>query len=378
MTGISSGYLDHNATTPVRPEVATAVADALAETGNPSSMHCFGREMRRRLENARERVAALVGAAPAEIVFTSGGTEANVLAIRGSGRRRILISAIEHASVQAAAVEAERIPVSSDGVVDCAALEAMLSVDPTPALVAVMLANNETGVIQMVGEVVDLARRHGALVHCDAVQAAGKLPLDVNALGVHFLIVSAHKIGGPAGSGALVVRDETPLAAELQGGGQERGRRAGTENLAGIVGFGVAADIALSELSTAARLARWRDDLERRITALAPDARIFGAGAARLANTSCLAMPGVTSAVQLMAFDLAGLAVSAGSACSSGKIARSHVLKAMGVGIEEAASAIRVSLGWTTTVQDIDRFVEAWSALYARVGAKLRQPAPAA
>jgi cysteine desulfurase len=374
----SSGYLDHNATTPVRPQVATAVAAALAVTGNPSSMHRFGREMRRRLENARERVAALVGAAPAEVVFTSGGTEANALAIRGSGRRRVLISSIEHASVQAAAGAAERIPVTGDGILDCGALGAMLKADPTPALVAVMLANNETGVIQNIGEVVDLARRHGALVHCDAVQAAGKLPLDVKALGVHFLSVSAHKIGGLAGSGALVVRGETPLAAELQGGGQERGRRAGTENLAGIVGFGVAADIALSELSSAVRLAHWRDDLERRITTLAPDARIFGAGAARLANTSCLAMPGVTSAVQLMAFDLAGLAVSAGSACSSGKIARSHVLRAMGVGAEEAASAIRVSLGWTTTAQDIDRFVAAWSALYARVGAKLRHPAPAA
>jgi cysteine desulfurase len=371
----SSGYLDHNATTPVRPQAAAAVAATLAVTGNPSSMHRFGREMRRRLEDARERVAALVGAAPAEIVFTSGGTEANALAIRGSGRRRVLISAIEHASVQAAAGAAGRIPVTSDGEIDCGALEAMLSADSTPALIAVMLANNETGVIQKVGEVVDVARRHGALVHCDAVQAAGKLPLDARALGVHFLSVSAHKIGGPAGSGALVARGETPLAAELQGGGQERGRRAGTENLAGIVGFGVAAEIAVTELSAAARLARWRDDLERRITALAPDARIFGAGAARLDNTSCLAMPGVTSAVQLMAFDLAGLAVSAGSACSSGKIARSHVLRAMGVGAEEAASAIRVSLGWTTTVQDIDRFVDAWNALYVRAGARLRQPA---
>jgi cysteine desulfurase len=380
MAGImaSSGYLDHNATTPVRPQAAAAVAAALAVTGNPSSMHRFGREMRRRLEEARERVAALVGAVPAEIVFTSGGTEANALAIRGSGRRRVLISAIEHASVQAAARAAEHIPVTTDGIIDCDALEAMLSADPTPALIAVMLANNETGVIQKVGEVVDLARRHGALVHCDAVQAAGKLPLNATALGVHFLSVSAHKIGGPAGSGALVVRGETPLAAELQGGGQERGRRAGTENLPGIAGFGMAADIALSELPAADRLARWRDDLERRVTALAPDARIFGAGAARLANTSCLAMPGVTSAVQLMAFDLAGLAVSAGSACSSGKIARSHVLRAMGVGAEEAASAIRVSLGWTTTLEDIDRLVGAWDALYVRAGARLRHAAPAA
>ena len=380
MAGVmnSSGYLDHNATTPVRPQAAAAVAAALALTGNPSSVHRFGREMRRRLEEARERVAALVGAAPAEIVFTSGGTEANALAIRGSGRRRVLISAIEHASVQAAAGAAEHVRVTEDGVIDCGALEAMLSADPAPALIAVMLANNETGVIQKIDEVVDLARRHGALVHCDAVQAAGKLPLNAIALGVDFLSVSAHKIGGPAGSGALFVRGETPLVAELQGGGQERGRRAGTENLAGIVGFGVAAEIALSELSEADRLARWRDDLERRVTGSAPDARIFGASAARLPNTSCLAMPGVTSAVQLMVFDLAGLAVSAGSACSSGKIARSHVLRAMGIGAEEAARAIRVSLGWTTTMQDINRFVGAWDALCARAGARLRHTAPAA
>ena len=314
----SSGYLDHNATTPVRPQAAAAAAAVLAATGNPSSVHRFGREMRRRLEDARERVAALVGAAPAEIVFTSGGTEANALAIRGSGRRRVLISAIEHPSVQAAASTSEHIPVTNEGVIDCDALEAMLSADSTPALIAVMLANNETGVIQKVGEVVDLARRHGALVHCDAVQAAGKLTLNATALGVHFLSVSAHKIGGPAGSGALVVQGETPLAAALRGGGQERGRRAGTENLAGIVGFGAAADITSAELCAAGRLACWRDDLERRVTALAPGARIFGAGAARLPNTSCLAMPGVTSAVQVMAFDLVGLALSAGAACSSG------------------------------------------------------------
>jgi cysteine desulfurase len=372
------GYLDHNATTPVRPEAAAAAAAILAMTGNPSSIHRFGREMRRRLEDARERIAGLVSAAPAEIVFTSGGTEANALAVRGSGRRRVLVSAIEHASVQAAVGGAEPVAVDGDGVIDCGALEAMLDADPTPALIAVMLANNETGVIQPVAEVAALARRHGALVHCDAVQAAGKIPIDADALGVHFLSISGHKIGGPAGSGALVVRGDAPLAAELGGGGQERGRRAGTENLAGIVGFGVAAEIAAADLSVAGRLARWRDDLERRVVALAPAAAIFGASVARLPNTSCLAMPGVTSAVQLMAFDLAGLAVSAGSACSSGKIARSHVLEAMGVSADEAANAIRVSLGWTTTLQEIDRLVGAWGALYTRAGERGRRAVPAA
>jgi cysteine desulfurase len=364
------GYLDHNATTPVRAEAAAAAAEVLAMTGNPSSVHRFGRQMRRRLEDARARVAGLVCGDPAEIVFTSGGTEANALAIRGSGRRRLLVSAIEHASVQAAAgfAGAESIPVDGDGVLDCEALDAMLRAHPAPALIAVMLANNETGVIQPVAEVTALARRYGALVHCDAVQAAGKMPIDAAALGVDFMSISAHKLGGPAGSGALVVRGGAPLAAELGGGGQERGRRAGTENLAGIVGFGVAAEIAAANLATADRLSRWRDEIEQHVTRLAPATRIFGGGAARLPNTSCLAMPGVNSAVQLMAFDLDGMAVSAGSACSSGKIARSHVLEAMGVAAGEAANAIRVSLGWTTTLPEIDAFVSAWSALYARAG----------
>lgn len=372
-----SGYLDHNATTPVRPEAAAAVADVLAMTGNPSSVHRFGREMRRRLEDAREQVAALVGAVPAEVVFTSGGTEANALAIRGSGRPRILISAIEHASVMAVAWD-ERIPVDARGVLDCGALEVILQADPAPALIAVMLANNETGVIQPIAEVTALARRYGALVHCDAVQAAGKIPIDVGALGVDILSLSAHKLGGPAGCGALIVRQGTAITAELGGGGQERGRRAGTENLAGITGFGVAAEMAAASFDAADQWARWRDELERRVIELAPATRIFGADAARLPNTSCLAMPAVSSTIQLMTFDLAGLAVSAGSACSSGKIARSHVLAAMGVPAAEADRAIRVSLGWTTRAEDIERFICTWSALYVRSRAGASPAAPAA
>lgn len=373
-----SGYLDHNATTPIRPEAAAAAQEVWAMTGNPSSVHRFGREMRGRLEDARERVAALVRAVPAEVVFTSGGTEANALAIRGSGRSRILVSGIEHASVRAASARCEPVPVDGNGVLDCRALAAMLAADPAPALVAVMLANNETGVIQPIAEVTALARKHGALVHCDAVQAAGKIPIDAGALGADFISLSAHKIGGPAGAGALIVRQGAPITAELGGGGQERGRRAGTENVAGVAGFGVAAEIAAANGGVADQWRRWRDDLERRLTGLAPQTRIFGAGATRLPNTSCLAMPGVSSAIQLMTFDLAGLAVSAGSACSSGKIARSHVLEAMGVPAAEAAGAIRVSFGWTTTVEDIDGLVSAWSALYARSGARSERSAPAA
>jgi cysteine desulfurase len=358
-------YLDYNATAPVRPAVATAMAEALATVGNPSSVHGFGRAARARLETAREQVATLVGARPAQVVFTSGGTEANNLALTGVGRARVLVSAIEHDSVLKAAA-AEAIPVDCGGIVDLSALERLLAARAEPALVALMLANNETGVIQPVAEASRIAHASGALLHCDAVQAAGKIAVDFAALGVDSLSLSAHKIGGPAGVGALVVADHLHLVAQQRGGGQERGRRAGTENLAGIVGFGVAAEIAAAELGATARLADLRDDLERRALAAVPGAILFGRDAARLSNTSCLALPGVSSELQVMALDLAGVAVSAGSACSSGKVQPSHVLRAMGADAATAGSAIRVSLGWRSTAEDVDRFLEAWCALAAR------------
>jgi cysteine desulfurase len=357
-------YLDYNATTPVRPAVASAMAEVLATVGNPSSVHGFGRAARARLETAREQVAALVGARPAQLAFTSGGTEANNLALTGSGRERILVTAIEHDSVLKA-TDAETIPVGRNGVIDLAALERMLATR-RPAMVAVMLANNETGVIQPVAEAARIAHASAALLHCDAVQAGGKMAIDFNALGADLMTLSAHKMGGPAGVGALVAADHVNLAARQRGGGQERGRRAGTENLLGIVGFGAAAEIAAGELGAMARLADLRDDLERRALAAVPGATLFGREAPRLANTSCLALPGVTSEVQVMALDLAGVAVSAGSACSSGKVQPSHVLRAMGADAAMAGSAIRVSLGWRSTAEDVDRFLEAWCALAAR------------
>jgi cysteine desulfurase len=358
-------YLDYNATAPVRPAVATAIAEALASVGNPSSVHGFGRAARARLETSREQVAALVGARPQQVVFTSGGTEANNLGLAGSGRERVLVSAIEHDSVLKAAA-AETIPVDRRGIVDLAALQPMLATQAAPALVAVMLANNETGVIQPLAEAARIAHASGALLHCDAVQAAGKIAVDFNALGVDLMTLSAHKLGGPAGVGALIIADHVSLSAQQRGGGQERGRRAGTENLPGIVGFGVVAGIAAAELGVMARLADLRDDLERRAMAAVPGALVFGRDAPRLANTSCLALPGVTSEVQVMALDLAGVAVSAGSACSSGKVQPSHVLRAMGADAATAGSAIRVSLGWGSTAGDVDRFLEAWCALAAR------------
>ncbi|MSO85464.1 MAG: cysteine desulfurase [Rhodospirillales bacterium] len=363
-------YLDHNATTPIRPEAGRAMAVALARTGNPSSVHRFGRAGRRAVEDAREQIAALVGARPEQTVFTSGGTEANAMALRGAGRARILVSAVEHASVLAARPDAERVPVNPDGVIELDVLEAMLSADSRPALVSIMLANNETGAIQPVARAAEIARRHGALVHCDAIQAAGKVSVDMAGLGAHLLTLSAHKLGGPMGAGALVVEDSVALEALQKGGGQERGLRAGTENVSGIAGFGAAAEAAAAEIEQFGRLAAWRDDLEARARAAVPTAQILAAGALRLPNTSCLALPGVAAETQVIALDLAGVAIGAGSACSSGKVGPSHVLAAMGVGQDIAAAAIRVSFGWSSAAADVERFLEAWTALAARTASR--------
>jgi cysteine desulfurase len=367
-------YLDHNATTPLRPEAAAAMAEALAMTGNPSSVHRFGRHARGKIEAAREAVAALAGARPEGVIFTSGGTEANNLALAGSGRTRILVSAGEHDSILGAVPAAARITLTGEGLVEPAALDARLGESTAPALVSIMLANNETGAIQPFPELARVARSHGALVHCDAVQAAGKLPLDLAALGVDLISLSAHKLGGPPGVGALVLAADIEIAASQRGGGQERGRRAGTENLPGIVGFGAAAQAARAGLGKAAELADLRDRLERGLRQLVPDIRIFAEAAPRLANTCCFAAPGLAAETQVIALDLAGIAVSAGAACSSGKVAPSQVLAAMGAGAA-AAAAIRVSLGWTSEAADIERFLEAWGALYSRGAARAHKDA---
>src|SRR5581483_770014 len=320
-----------------------AIAAALAVGGNPSSVHCQGRAALRIVDDARERVAALVGMPEAGIVFTSGGTEANHLALAGAGRPRVLVSAVEHPSVLHAVPGAEVVPVDRDGIVDLDRLDAVLAADPRPAVVSVMLANNETGVIEPIAEVIAIARRHGALVHCDAVQAAGKLPLA--GLGADLVTLSAHKLGGPMGVGALAIADGIELAPLLRGGGQERGRRAGSENLAGIAGFG-----AVAELGGAAV--------------------VVGAAAPRLPNTSAIALPGIAAETQVIALDLAGVMVSAGAACSSGKVGPSHVLQAMGLPPEIAGCTIRVSLGWSTGEADIARFLDAWTAFRKRVEAR--------
>jgi cysteine desulfurase len=366
---VRAAYLDYNATAPVKPKVAAAIARALELTGNPSSVHGFGRAARKLVEDSRERVAALAGCRAAEVVFTASATEANNLVLGGCGRRRRIVSLIEHPAVlkTARALDGETVvvPVDGDGVVDLEALETALTAGGPPALVSLMLANNETGAVQPVAAAAALARANGALIHCDAVQAPGRLGFSLGALGVDYLSLSAHKFAGPKGVGALIARDGAPLQPTVIGGGQERGRRAGTENLPGIAGFAAAAELAAEDLAASARLAGLRDDLESRILAIEPRVHVFSARAERLPNTSCLTMPGVQSETQVMALDLAGVAVSAGSACSSGKVEPSHVLRASGVPDGVSGCAIRVSLGWATTPADLDAFVEAWRALYA-------------
>lgn len=374
-------YMDHNATTAVRPEARDAVSRALAVTGNPSSVHGSGRTARRLVEDARDAVAALVGAEPAAVVFTSGGTEANNLALRGAGRARVLCSAVEHASVLSVIDGIIPIPVDGDGIVDLDALEALLAEgEDGTALVSVMLANNETGALQPVADVAALAHAHGALVHCDAVQAAGKMAIDFRALSCDLMSLSAHKIGGPPGVGALVIAGDVAeglaLSPVLRGGGQERGRRAGTENVPGIAGFGAAARAAREGLADFARLGPWRDRIENRLREHA-GSRVYGFGAPRLANTSCLIMPGVEAETQVIQLDLAGVAVSAGAACSSGKVEPSRVLAAMGADAKEAATAIRVSLGWNTTEDDVERFEEAWIQVHGQAQANTHAHAAA-
>jgi len=369
-------YLDHNATTPMKPAVIAAVVEAMGRCGNASSTHRYGRIARRYRDEARAQVAAMVGVKPTQVIFTSGGTESNATALRGITAPQIITSAIEHSSVLANTPEATRLPMNNQGVVDPVAAEALFKNAPRGSLVSVMLANNETGVIQPVAELARLAKQYGHLVHTDAVQAAGKIPLDFAALGVDALTLSAHKIGGPQGVGALIVHEKLTLQPLIKGGGQEINRRAGTENGAGIVGFGVAAQLAADDLIATPRLTALRDELQQRLTTIAgDDALVIGAAAPRVAGTLCIAMRGVGSETQVAAMDLAGVAVSAGSACSSGKVKISHVLQAMNAAADVAGSTLRISLGWNTEKTDIERCAEAWQTIYERTKKQKSQAA---
>ncbi|QQR68439.1 MAG: cysteine desulfurase [Alphaproteobacteria bacterium] len=356
-------YLDHNASAPLCPQAAQAMTQAMGMLGNPSSIHAPGKAARRLIEEARAAVAALIGALPEQIVFTSGGTEANALAL-AQAQGPVWVSAIEHDSVLRGASEARLLPVVPSGILDLGSLSDALTHDK-PGLVSVMLANNETGVLQPVAQAARMIRDRspGTLIHTDAVQVVGRMGLNLAELGADMLSLSAHKLGGPQGVGALVIlREEMAFAPLLRGGGQEGRKRAGTENLIGIAGFGAAA----AQTQTCAHLAGLRDDMEQRLRQVAPDIQIFGHSQPRLPNTSCLAIPGLPSATQIMALDLEGIAISAGAACSSGKLAPSHVLRAMQVPDDLAGCAIRISLGAKTNAADIDRLVEVETLLIQR------------
>ena len=375
-------YLDHNATTPVDPAAADAMDAAVREDfGNASSVHGWGQRAKARLDGARAAVAALVGGDPTEVIFTGSGTEADVLAVRGaaealepSGRRHLVVSTIEHEAVlQTARALARRgwevswLGVDRSGVIAPDALAGLIT-DRT-ALVSVMLANNEVGTIQPIAELAAAAHARGALFHTDAVQAAGKLPIDAVALGVDLLAISGHKFSGPKGTGALWVRRGTRLIAQMTGGRQERNRRAGTENVPALVGLGVAAARARTRLAEIDRVAALRDALERDLLAAVPGTHVNGRRDARVANTSNIGFEGIEAESLVIAFDLEGIAVSTGSACSSGTLEPSHVLKAMGLDPHDTQNAIRFSLGFSTTAEDVARVVALAPGLVERLRA---------
>jgi cysteine desulfurase len=367
-------YLDWNATAPLRPEVREAIAAASELPGNPSSVHAEGRQARRLIEEARAALAGAVGAMPRNVVFTSGGTEANALAltpglrrVSGFPVRRLVVSAIEHASVLAGGrFPADAITsfgVSKSGVADLDRLRDVLA-GGSPALVSLMLANNETGAVQPIAEVAKIVHAAGGLLHVDAIQAFGKIPFSVGALGADLVTLSAHKIGGPKGIGAVVLAEGIQgLEPLLRGGGQELGHRAGTENVAGIAGFGAAVKAAMGAVGDeSVRLKGLRERLESGLRQT-PDVLIFSQEVPRLPNTTLFTVPGLRAETAVIGFDLAGIAVSSGSACSSGKVQPSHVLAAMGFGPKLAQGAVRLSLGWSTSDADIDRCIEAWRKL---------------
>lgn len=380
-------YLDHNAGAPLRPTVREMMIEVLSDAGNASSVHGHGRKARGRIEEARERVARLCNARTRAVTFVSGGTEANMTALSPAWQDqgapvyldKLFRSAVEHPSVvtggRFAVADQVVIPVDDKGLVDLEALEAAVK-DAEPSLISVMAANNETGVIQPLARIGNIAAKHGHFFHVDAVQAAGRIPVDPDSWQADVLTLSAHKFGGPQGIGAVVVRSTARVPSPLMiGGGQENWRRGGTENVAAIAGFGAAAEEALEEASDTGHLCELKARLETGLQTLCPATVIFGEGTDRLANTSCFAVPGIPAETALIAFDLERVSVSSGSACSSGKVSVSHVLTAMGVDEAVARCALRVSMGWNTREEDIDRFLELWPKIVDRLNPEARHQA---
>jgi cysteine desulfurase len=358
-------YLDYNATAPICGQAKQAMMVGMELSGNASSVHQFGRQVRQKIEEARQDVADFFHVSPAGVIFTSGATEANHLALCGF-EGRVIVSAIEHDSVDQARQDREVCPVELCGTIDLTALEAMLQDKKEPVLVSVMAANNETGIIQPLDRVVELAKRYSAFVHCDAVQAIGRIPLSIE--GIDLISLSGHKLGGPQGVGALVMRTEMPLKAQLRGGGQERSFRSGTENFLGILGFSAALKAVKDQDWDSVRILR--DTLQERLKTRCSEAIFLAQEAPRLPNTVVIAMKGVKSATQVMNFDLAGIAISAGSACSSGKVKPSRVLAAMDISPDLGDCSIRVSLGPTSSPELMDRFVDIWMDVYERAQVK--------
>ncbi len=363
-------YLDYNATALMKPAVIEEMTRVMNIGGNPSSVHSLGRGAKTIMEQARQTIAQVINCRPQKIIFTGGGTEANNIALKSTGMDHIITTTTEHDSILGIKDNfegsVEYLTVDEKGQISPEDLQKALEDCPKNTLVSIMLTNNETGVVQDIKTLVEITHEAGALFHTDAIQALGKIPVDFRDLSVDMMSFSAHKLSGPQGVGALVALEKIDIQSIIFGGGQEVGRRSGTENLAGIAGFGKAAGLVPENLNIMEKLGFYRDHIEQEISNHAPDVIFYGATSKRLPNTSTILMPGVSSETQVMAFDLDGICVSSGSACASGKVKPSHVVSAMGASEEQALSTIRVSLGWNTTEQDVDAFITAWKKLYDR------------
>lgn len=363
-------YLDYNATALMKPQVIAEMTRVMNIGGNPSSVHALGRGAKSIMEHARQTIAAVINCRPQKITFTGGGTEANNLALCATAMDHIIIAATEHDSIYGIkehfAGTVEILPVDNNGLVSLDDLQKSLEGTPDKTLVSIMLANNETGVVQDIKTLAEITHEAGAIFHTDAIQALGKIPVDFRALGVDMMSFSAHKLSGPQGVGALVALEKIDIKSIIFGGGQEVGRRSGTENLAGIAGFAKAVELVPENLKIMDVLRIFRDRIEQEISDHANDAIFYGSKSDRLPNTSTILMPGVASETQVMAFDLDGICVSSGSACSSGKVKPSHVVSAMGASHDQALSTIRASLGWHSTEDDVNAFIRAWIKLYDR------------
>lgn len=373
MTEKQAIYLDYNATAPIRPEVIKVMVEVMEEGGNPSSIHSIGRKAKSRMEEARSTIAGMINCRPQMIVFTSGGTEANNMAVFSSGKSRMITTNAEHDSIRSVSDRfdgtVDVLSVDQDGIIDLDELEKLLEKGGENTIISVLYANNETGVLQDVKAISEIAHAAGALVHIDAIQALAKVPLDFMALGVDMMSISSHKTGGPQGVGALVALEKLPVRSFILGGGQEVGRRGGTENIAGIAGFAKAVSMVPESLEKMNELEAWRDEIEEKLQEHASQACFLGKNARRLPNVSTIYMPGVTSETQVMNFDLDKICISSGSACSSGKVKSSHVIDAMSSDKNIATSTIRMSLGWGSEHSNVDAFIASWKKQYDRKNA---------